>query len=122
DPGENKESRPKGRFADFHLTREGGHQHRRVIHAADATGKAIFQALSARVLANPNITVAVNTVAIDLITTGKLGADHNTCLGAYVLNEISGHISVYRAKSVVLATGGCSKAYLYTSNPDGASG
>lgn len=121
-PEDTDEGKPKGRFADFHLTREGGHRHRRVIHAADATGKAIFQALSTRVLENPNINVAINTVAIDLITTGKFNAEQNTCLGAYVLNEVTGKVSVYRAKFVILATGGCSKAYLYTSNPDGASG
>ena len=117
-----EEGRPRGRFSDFHLTREGGHGHRRVIHAADATGKAIFQTLSTQVLNNPNISVALNTVAIDLITTAKLGADSNTCVGAYVLDETSGRVSVYRARFVVLATGGSSKAYLYTSNPDGASG
>ena len=109
-------------FQDLHLTHEGGHRHRRVIHAADATGKAIFQALSSRVLDHPNINVVINTVAIDLITTAKLGETDKRCVGAYVLNEESGHIEVYRARFVTLATGGCSKVYLYTSNPDGASG
>jgi len=109
-------------FSDFHLTQEGGHSHRRVIHAADATGKAIFRSLSEKVLSNPNITVQTNTVAIDLITSGKLGDKNNCCIGAYILDENTGAISTYNARFVVLATGGASKAYLYTSNPDGASG
>lgn len=109
-------------FSDFHLTQEGGHSHRRVIHAADATGKAIFNSLSEKVLANTNITVQTNTVAIDLINSGKLGDENSRCIGAYVLDENTGAISTYNARFVVLATGGASKAYLYTSNPDGASG
>ncbi|MEX2365210.1 MAG: L-aspartate oxidase, partial [Pseudohongiellaceae bacterium] len=109
-------------YAGFHLTKEGGHSHRRVIHAADATGKAIFETLSTQALKNPNISFQVNTVAVDLITRRKLGDDQDACVGAYVLNEVSGKISIYRAKAVVLATGGASKVYLYTSNPDGASG
>jgi len=109
-------------FSDFHLTQEGGHSHRRVIHAADATGKAIFKSLSEKVLANPNITVLTNTVAIDLISSGKLGDKDNRCIGAYILDENTGTIRTYNARFVVLATGGASKAYLYTSNPDGASG
>jgi len=109
-------------FSDFHLTQEGGHSHRRVIHAADATGKAIFKSLSEKVLANPNITVLTNTVAIDLISSGKLGDKDNRCIGAYILDENTGAIRTYNARFVVLATGGASKAYLYTSNPDGASG
>ncbi|MDG2091373.1 MAG: L-aspartate oxidase [Gammaproteobacteria bacterium] len=109
-------------FSDFHLTQEGGHSHRRVIHAADATGKAIFNSLSKKVLSNPNITVQTNTVAIDLINSGKMGDKDNRCIGAYILDESTGAISTYNARFVVLATGGASKAYLYTSNPDGASG
>tara|TARA_R110000772_G_scaffold140286_3_gene249468 strand:- start:384 stop:2036 length:1653 start_codon:yes stop_codon:yes gene_type:complete len=122
--GETKSENPDAYslFSDFHLTQEGGHSHRRVIHAADATGKAIFKSLSKQVLANPNITVLTNTVAIDLITSGKLGEKENRCIGAYILDESSGAISTYIARFVVLATGGASKAYLYTSNPDGASG
>lgn len=109
-------------FSDFHLTQEGGHSHRRVIHAADATGKAIFKSLSEKVLANTNIRVLTNTVAIDLITSGKPGDKDKRCTGAYILDENTGAISTYNARFVVLATGGASKAYLYTSNPDGASG
>ncbi len=109
-------------FSDFHLSQEGGHSHRRVIHAADATGKAIFKSLSEKVLANKNIKVLTNTVAIDLITSDALDAQNKHCTGAYILNESTGAISTYNARFVVLATGGASKAYLYTSNPDGASG
>jgi len=107
---------------DYHLSKEGGHSHRRVVHAADATGKAIFKSLAKQVMEHPNITFRVNTVAVDLITTAKLGMPGNRCVGAYVLNEINGQVSVYRSRFVILATGGASKAYLYTSNPDGASG
>jgi L-aspartate oxidase len=71
---------------------------------------------------HPNITFHINTVAVDLITTAKLGKAGNRCVGAYVLNEVSGQVMLYRARFVILATGGASKAYLYTSNPDGASG
>jgi L-aspartate oxidase len=106
----------------LHLTKEGGHSHRRVVHAADATGRAVFESLAAQVMSHPNITFKINTVAIDLITTRKLGLSDNRCIGAYVLNEISGEITAYRSRFVVLATGGASKTYLYTSNPDGASG
>ncbi len=109
-------------FSDFHLTKEGGHSHRRVIHAADATGKAIFKSLSEKVLANKNIKVLTNTVAIDLISNETPGDKNKYCSGAYILDENTGAISTYNARFVVLATGGASKAYLYTSNPDGASG
>jgi L-aspartate oxidase len=106
----------------YHLSKEGGHSHRRVIHAADATGKAVFESLAARVLRHANINFMVNSVAIDLLTGAKLGHADNRCLGAYVLNESTGSIDTYAARFTVLATGGASKAYLYTSNPDGASG
>jgi L-aspartate oxidase len=106
----------------YHLSKEGGHSHRRVIHAADATGKAVFETLAARVLKHPNISFVTNSVAIDLLTASKLGRSGQRCLGAYVLHEDSGVISTVGARFTVLATGGASKAYLYTSNPDGASG
>ncbi len=92
-------------FSDFHLTQEGGHSHRRVIHSADATGKAIFKSLSEKVLANANITVLTNTVAIDLITSGKSDDKSDQCIGAYILDENTGAISTYNARFVVLATG-----------------
>ncbi|MGW8247005.1 MAG: L-aspartate oxidase [Acidiferrobacterales bacterium] len=108
---------------EYHLTREGGHSHRRVIHAADATGKAIEETLEQQVRHHPNITLHEQHIAIDLITSKKLGlADENRCLGAYVLNKASGSVEVFSAAAVVLATGGASKVYLYTSNPDTSTG
>ena len=106
----------------FHLTREGGHSHRRIIHAADATGAAIFNTLLKRAQGHPNITLLEDRVAVDLITTAKLGLPGNRCLGAYILDRNSGHVETHSARFTVLATGGVSKVYLYTSNPDGASG
>jgi len=106
----------------FHLTKEGGHSHRRVIHADDATGKAVFESLVSQVMQHPNIEFVTNNVAIDLVSGKKLGLPHNRCLGAYVLDEDSGTVTTFNARFTVLATGGASKAYLYTSNPDGASG
>jgi L-aspartate oxidase len=107
---------------DLHLTREGGHSHRRVIHAADATGQAVETTLVDQVRNRDNIDLFENHIAIDLITGSKLGLPQNRCLGAYILNLESGHVETFRAKVVVLATGGASKVYLYTSNPDVATG
>ncbi|MCJ8168600.1 L-aspartate oxidase [Atopomonas sediminilitoris] len=109
-------------FHDFHLTREGGHSHRRIIHAADATGAAIFRTLLMRAQERSNIHLLEHKVAVDLITENKLGMAGNRCLGAYILDRQTGKVDTYCASAVVLATGGASKAYLYTSNPDGASG
>ena len=118
-----RERREDGSEADdFHLTREGGHSHRRIIHAADATGAAIFNTLLQRAEEHSNIELLDNRVAVDLITSKKLGRDGNLCLGAYVLNRSSGHVETVAARFTVLATGGASKVYLYTSNPDSASG
>ena len=112
-----------GNGNDYHLTREGGHSHRRVIHAADATGNAIERTLLGDALAHPNISLHDNHIAIDLITRDKMGlGDGNRVLGAYVLNRHSGHVEVFRARYVVLASGGASKVYLYTSNPDLSTG
>ncbi|WP_373185478.1 L-aspartate oxidase [Halopseudomonas sp.] len=107
---------------DFHLTREGGHSHRRIIHAADATGAAIFNTLLLKAQEHSNIELLENRVAVDLITSGKLGLPGKQCLGAYILNRNTGHVETYGARFTVLATGGASKVYLYTSNPDSASG
>lgn len=107
---------------EFHLTREGGHSHRRVIHAADATGKEISETLSAHVDELDNVQVFSRYVAVDLITRDKIGLKGKDCLGAYALNLASGEVELFRARFVVLATGGASKVYLYTSNPDTASG
>ncbi|MGB1238098.1 MAG: L-aspartate oxidase [Pseudomonadales bacterium] len=106
----------------LHLTKEGGHSHRRIIHAADATGRAILDTLIKKAQQQPNITLIEHAVAIDLITRRKLNQAGNRCLGAYVLDCHSGNIDVFKAKYTVLATGGASKAYLYTSNSDGATG
>ncbi|MEM8844388.1 MAG: L-aspartate oxidase [Pseudomonadota bacterium] len=106
----------------LHLTREGGHTHRRVAHVADATGNAIQNQLIEQVKSREHISLLSNYIAVDLITSGKLGHSDNRCVGAYILNIKTGHVEVFRAKHVVLATGGASKVYLYTSNSDGACG
>lgn len=107
---------------DFHLTREGGHSFRRIIHAADATGAAIFTTLLAQVKQRPNIQLLDNQVALDLITSVKLKREGNQCLGAYILNLNTQQVDTHAARFTLLATGGAAKVYLYTSNPDGASG
>ncbi|WP_069473037.1 L-aspartate oxidase, partial [Candidatus Marithrix sp. Canyon 246] len=101
---------------NYHLTREGGHSHRRVIHAADATGAAIVSTLSHKVNVNSKINLLENHIVIDLILSDS------RCVGAYTLNINTNKISIIRAKFVVLATGGAGKAYLYTSNPDVTTG
>nr|VFJ53045.1 MAG: L-aspartate oxidase [Candidatus Kentron sp. FW]VFJ59141.1 MAG: L-aspartate oxidase [Candidatus Kentron sp. FW] len=106
----------------YHLTREGGHSHRRIIHAADATGRAIQNTLADKVRAHPNISVFESHLALDLITGKKLGLDTGRCYGAYVFDRRERHVKSFSARAVVLATGGAGKAYLYTSNPDVATG
>lgn len=106
----------------FHLTQEGGHSVRRIIHAADATGVAISDTLQKAAKAKKNLHILTDYIAVDLITGEKLRQKKQGCYGAYFLNKASGEVEVITASSVVLATGGASKAYLYTSNPDGASG
>ncbi len=106
----------------FHLTREGGHSFRRVLHVADATGRAITRTLTDRVLDHPNIEMFNDRIAIDLINISRYGRHPNRCVGAYVLNTTTGHVEVFQGKYVVLATGGASKVYLYTSNPDSSTG
>jgi L-aspartate oxidase len=109
----------------YHLTREGGHSHRRIIHAADATGNAVQVTLAQQVLNHPNITVLEDHIAVDLITSRKLGIDNEetpSCLGAYVLNNKTGKVVTIAAQNTVLATGGAGKVYLYTTNPDVSTG
>jgi L-aspartate oxidase len=113
----------------FDLHREGGHGQRRILHAADLTGWAIEKALLAQVAANPRITVLEDHCAIDLITEGKLDRattratpNPGRCLGAYVLNTRTGRVETLSADITILATGGAGKVYLYTSNPDTATG
>lgn len=106
----------------LHLTREGGHSRRRIVHAADATGAAVQSTLSRHLRSHPNITVFEQHIAIDLITAKKLGADSDRCLGLYALDKESGQVLTFSANDVVLATGGAGKVYLYTTNPDSATG
>jgi len=106
----------------YHLTREGGHSARRVIHVADATGSAVQDTLTKKVRANPNITVLEDHIAIDLITGDKLGTGEKRCFGAYVLNTRDGEVVTVGAANTILATGGAGKVYLYTTNPDTSTG
>jgi L-aspartate oxidase len=106
---------------DYHLTREGGHSHRRVIHSADATGKAVQTTLEARIRES-SARLFEHYIAVDLIREklpqGRLGR----CVGAYALDRKSGRVRRFPARTVVLATGGASRVYLYSSNPDGSTG
>jgi L-aspartate oxidase len=117
----------------FHLTREGGHSQRRIIHAADATGHAVQVTLEQKVRAHPNIALFEHHCAIDVITSDKLSANgvHSgapalvgqpRCYGLYVQDEKSGKVLTFEAEHTVLATGGAGKVYLYTTNPDTATG
>ncbi len=110
--------------AQLHLTREGGHSQRRIIHAADATGKAISTTLIERAQQKENIRIFENFIAIDLITTQKLGEFdvQNRAVGLYALDEANEKVHTFLAPFTALACGGAMKAYLYTSNPDIATG
>ncbi len=108
----------------YHLTREGGHSHRRVVHAADATGHAVESTLVRQLDSHPNVGVFEHHIAVDLVA-----AEHRDgrrvqrrCHGAYLLNIKTDEVVAVSARCVVLATGGASKVYLYTSNPDVATG
>ena len=114
---------PSDRGSGYDLGREGGHSHRRVLHAADFTGQEIERVLVQRCEEHPNIRLLANAIAVDLVTTRKLGLPNSSrVLGAYILDEDTGEVSTFRAPIVMLATGGCGKVYVYTSNPDIASG
>ncbi|MBI2383207.1 MAG: L-aspartate oxidase [Gammaproteobacteria bacterium] len=102
----------------LHLTREGGHSHRRVVHAADATGRAVETTLASLAAAHPNIRVREHTIAVDLIVDRAA----RRVLGAYLLDLGTGRVDAVAAKAVALATGGANMVYLYSSNPHGASG
>ncbi|MGB6056133.1 MAG: FAD-dependent oxidoreductase, partial [Burkholderiaceae bacterium] len=116
----------------YHLTREGGHSQRRIIHAADATGHAVQVTLEQKARAHPNITLLEDHCAIDLITSSKIepkagrGMDGKPvagrCLGLYLQDVKSGKVVTLAAEHTVLATGGAGKVYLYTTNPDTATG
>src|SRR5215471_13499011 len=108
---------------ELDLGREGGHSKRRILHAKDVTGREIERALLAAVAATPNIQIFENHIAIDLITTQKLGqAGDNRCVGVHVLDKQRSVVETFAAPVTVLATGGCGKVYLYTTNPDIATG
>jgi L-aspartate oxidase len=106
----------------YHLTREGGHSARRVIHVADATGLSVQNTLTPKVRQHPNITVLEQHIAIDLITGNKLGLPDNRCYGAYALDSESGEVVTISAPHTLIATGGAGKVYLYTTNPDTSTG
>ena len=108
---------------ELDLGKEGGHSKRRVLHFQDSTGMAIERTLLEQISNHPRIEVMENHMAVDFITTGKLGyAMQNSCVGVYVLNEATGEVETLRSDVNVLATGGCGKIYLYTTNPDVATG
>ena len=108
----------------YHLTREGGHSQRRIIHVLDATGHAVQKTLAQKVREHANITLLENHIAVDLLTTKKIDkkAAENHCLGAYVLDNHTGKVMTIAAQNTVLATGGAGKVYLYTTNPDVSTG
>jgi len=107
---------------NYHLTQEGGHSHRRILHTADATGKEITGTLVECALTAENVQIFEHHCAVDLVTQADKSSRKIRCTGAYILDINSGDVELLQAKSVVLASGGASKTYLYTSNPDGASG
>jgi len=108
----------------WHLTREGGHSHRRIVHVADATGWAIAQALESAAVAHPNITILTDMVAIDL-ATGRHAEEFSTSgavHGLYAYNRVNGEVETLTARATILATGGAGRAYLYSTAPRGATG
>ncbi len=108
---------------ELDLGKEGGHSKRRILHAQDVTGREVERALLAAVAERPNIHTFENHFAIDLVTSQKLGAGgDNRCLGVYVLDKAPGQVETFAAPVTLLATGGCGKVYLYTTNPDIATG
>lgn len=108
--------------AGYHLTREGGHSHRRVIHVQDATGLAVQDTLTRKVRVHPNITILEHHIAIDLMTGHKLGLPENRCYGAYVLDTHHDQVLTVTAPNTLVASGGAGKVYLYTTNPDTSTG
>jgi L-aspartate oxidase len=109
---------------EYDLGREGGHSHRRILHATDATGREIMRALTEAVRRQPNITVLERYLGVDLLVDAKFDASITSpsCWGAYVLDLDDGSVHQCRARATLLATGGAGKVYLYTSNPDIATG
>ncbi|HED13463.1 MAG TPA: L-aspartate oxidase [Gammaproteobacteria bacterium] len=118
--GFSRDDKDQGRY---HLTREGGHSHRRIIHSADATGREVETSLVNQARKHPNIQILEHHLAFDIITSNKLGLPGpNHCLGLYALNQHSGKVISINTPRLVLATGGAAKVYLYTSNPDTCTG
>ncbi len=118
-----REAPGPGGVREPHLTREGGHSRRRVFHYKDMTGREVERALLDAASREPNLTIFENHIAIDLITRRKLGeSGEDRCLGVYALDRFSGEVKAFSAPTTVLATGGCGKVYLYTTNPDIATG
>ena len=113
-----------GEEARWHLTREGGHSHRRIVHVADATGKAVQQALEKAAREHPNITLIPDMVGVDLVTGRhtRSGSGESRVWGLYALDRSSGAVEVLTARATVLATGGASRAWLYSTNPRGSTG
>jgi L-aspartate oxidase len=108
---------------ELDLGKEGGHSKRRVLHVRDVTGKEVEETLLRELDRQSRVELLENHMAVDLITAAKLGfATEDRCLGAYVLDETGGKVETIRADRIVLATGGCGKVYLYTTNPDIATG
>jgi L-aspartate oxidase len=108
---------------EFDLGKEGGHSKRRVLHVRDVTGREIEETLLRELARQSDVQLLENHMAVDLITAAKLGfTAEDRCLGVYVLDEKTGEVETIRADRIVLATGGCGKVYLYTTNPDVATG
>lgn len=107
---------------ELHLTREGGHSQRRIAHVTDATGAAVQRTLIDTVRRTPNVTLFEQHTLVDLITGHKLGLKDPACLGLYALDEATDEVLTFRAPHTILATGGAGKVYLYTTNPDTATG
>jgi len=112
----------EGPNAPLDLTREGGHSARRVVHAGDITGREVQRALVAAVAENPRIHIHENRMAVDLIEQSRVLAGPRRVVGAYILDEDSGEVHTYIARATILAAGGAGKVYVYTSNPDVATG
>jgi L-aspartate oxidase len=114
----------QGEAEGWHLTREGGHSHRRIVHVADATGWAVQQALEKAAAEHPNISLIPNMAALDLATGRHAvsGSDEKRVWGVYALDRDSGKVGIFTARATILATGGASRAWLYTTNPRGSTG
>ena len=121
--GELEDHLQRSEAEDYDLGKEGGHSQRRVLHAGDITGREIVRALLSRCRATPNISLLENHLAVDLISTRHMERQReNSCLGAYVMDKATRQIKTFLSRSTFLASGGAGKVYLYTSNPDVASG